>query len=62
MYTNPLRWRSKTANATSYELMLEKASLGRLNVGFLPGIHTRTEAQRWQSILLLWNGSSYIGC
>ncbi len=42
--------------------MLEKASLGRWNVGFLAGIHTRTEAQRWQSILPLSNESSYIGC
>jgi hypothetical protein len=40
--------------------MLEKASLGRSNVGFVPGIHTRTEAQRWQRILLLSNESSYI--
>jgi hypothetical protein len=55
------RMRCKTANATCIGLMLEKASLGRLNVGFLAGIHTRTEAQRWHGILLWRSGRYYIG-
>src|SRR5262249_52058785 len=36
MYTNSLRWRRKTSNATSGRVVLEKASLGRTTVGFLP--------------------------
>ncbi len=46
----------------SQELVLVKASLGRLNVVSLHGYGVRTEAQRWQVILHFVSGRFYIGC
>ena len=43
------------------ELSLVRASLGRSNVGVVPGHDVRTEAQRWHVILRSRNEDSYIG-
>jgi hypothetical protein len=44
------------------ELVLVKASLGRLNVVSFDGYGVRTEAQRWRVILRFVSGISYTGC
>lgn len=43
------------------ELVLVKASLGRLNVVVVSASDVRTEAQRWQVILPSRNVNSYTG-
>ena len=43
------------------ELVLVKASLGRLNVAVVSASDVRTEAQRWQVILPSRSVNSYIG-
>jgi hypothetical protein len=41
--------------------MLEKGSLGRLNVVVEQIIDVHTEAQRWLVILRMWSDSYYAG-